>query len=622
MTTFLWGDFETYFAKDYTLSKVTPAEYILDARFEALGCAFIEDDGPSFWIDGPDLPAFFAEFDWTDTVFISHNALFDACIMAWRYHVKPLMWGDTLAMARAVAYHKTGSVSLKALAEHYGLPPKWDTTNRFKGYGLAQVKQYPDLYNELVLYGCDDVEKCKFLWQRLLADGFPPAQLEVVDMQIRMCTEPKFVADPQLLWNHLTAVMTRKEELIASCGEDVTTLASSAKFAAVLEGLGIEPPMKISRTTGEPAYAFAKTDRAFTDLEEHEDPDVQALVAARLGVKSTLEESRTKRFIAISNLTWLNGERPGSVPIPLRYAGAHTGRFSGDWKVNAQNLPRYPNDALRRALRAPEGHEVVSCDLSQVEARLTATLAGQSDLIEQFRRGEDVYASFASRIYDKPIDKQTDDGIPRQLGKVAILSLGYGASWRTFQGMVRSQSNRTIFLDDDEAHRIVKLYRSTYRAIPWLWYECDNLIFALAEKERASLGPCVIVDGTILLPSGHRLHYDGLQQVPNEQTGRMSWMYKHGTQPKYLYGAKLVENCVQALAFVVIMEAAIRVKRLFRGSLKLAHQVHDELIYIVPAEIAEEVKTIVTAEIAKPPLWLPGAPIAAEGAKGESYGAC
>jgi len=622
MIKFLWADFETYWSKDYTLSRMTPPEYILDARFEALGCAFIEDDGASFWIDGPDLPAFFATVDWPNTVFITHNALFDACILAWRYHAAPLLWGDTLAMAQAYCFHETGSVSLASLAKHYGMPPKWDTAKQFKGYNLAQVKGYPELYAELVMYGCDDVEKCKFLWRRMLADGFPQTQLEVVDMQIRMATEPRFLADHQRLWDHLTNVLDRRDKLIARCGEDQTTLASSKKFAAVLEAYGVQPPMKVSKTTGKLTYAFAKTDREFTDLEQHEDEDVQALVAARLGVKSTLEESRTRRLISIAQLPWSNGYGAGSLPIPLRYSGAHTHRFSGDWGINAQNLPRFPNDEIRKCLIAPPGFQVVSCDLSQVEARITATLAGQDDLVDQFRNKQDVYSIFASSIYNKPVDKTTDKGRARTVGKHGILSLGYGASWRTFQGMVRAQSNRTIFLEDEECERIVKLYRSTYRDIKNYWRLCDDLLFTIADGKTQRCGPVVIENSTILLPSGHRLRYNDLKQVENEETGRSSWCYRHGKQIKYLYGAKLVENIVQSLAFVVIMEAAVRVKRIFKGQLSLSHQVHDELIYVVPTPVAEEVKEIVVREIAFPPLWLPGAPLAAEGAVGDSYGDC
>jgi DNA polymerase len=310
------------------------------------------------------------------------------------------------------------------------------------------------------------------------------------------------------------------------------------------------------------------------------------------------------------------------MPIPLRYSGAHTHRFSGDWKINAQNLPRFPNDALRKTFRAPTGMKVVSVDLSQVEARLTATLAGQDDLVEQFRNRQDVYSIFASRIYNKPVDKETDEGRARTVGKHGILSLGYGASWRTFQGMVRNMSNRTIFLEDEECQRVVRLYRSTYWHIGNFWRECDGVLMDLADGREKARPPVIIQGGTILLPTGHRLRYNDLQQVENEETGRMQWICRFGRQLKYLYGAKLVENIVQALAFCVIMQAAVRIKRLFREELKLAHQVHDELIYVVPERLAAEIGEIVVAEVAKPPLWLPEAPLAAEVAIGDSYGDC
>jgi DNA polymerase I-like protein with 3'-5' exonuclease and polymerase domains len=112
---------------------------------------------------------------------------------------------------------------------------------------------------------------------------------------------------------------------------------------------------------------------------------VQALVAARLGNKSTLEETRTQRFIDIS--------KRGLLPVPIRYYAAHTGRWGGDDKINLQNLPsRGPNaKALKRSIIAPEGHMIVEADSAQIEARVLAWLAEQEDLVTAFTNKEDVY---------------------------------------------------------------------------------------------------------------------------------------------------------------------------------------------------------------------------------------
>jgi DNA polymerase I-like protein with 3'-5' exonuclease and polymerase domains len=155
----------------------------------------------------------------------------------------------------------------------------------------------------------------------------------------------------------------------------------------------LSPPTKISARTDKESFAFAKSDEAFKALQEHEDTRVQALVAARIGLKSTLEETRTERFIGI-------GIR-GTMPVPIRYYAAHTGRWGGSDKINLQNLPsRGPNaKVLKSCICAPEGHTLIEADSAQIEARVLAWLAGQVDLIRAFEKGEDVYKKMAATIY-------------------------------------------------------------------------------------------------------------------------------------------------------------------------------------------------------------------------------
>jgi DNA polymerase len=133
----------------------------------------------------------------------------------------------------------------------------------------------------------------------------------LIDLTIRMFTEPTLILDKEVLTNHLSIVKSAKEQLLGKALVDKADIMSNPKLADLLHKCGVEPPTKISPTTGKEAFAFAKSDEAFKELLEHENPVVQAIVAARLGVKSTLEETRTERFIGIA-------ER-GTLPIPLRY---------------------------------------------------------------------------------------------------------------------------------------------------------------------------------------------------------------------------------------------------------------------------------------------------------------
>lgn len=627
----VWLDFETFFSEEYSLRKMTPIEYILDPRFEALGCAFVLADGTSTWVDGPDLPWFFENgLDLSDLLVVSHNANFDALILARRFNVYPLMYGDTLSMARNWLSHALSSHSLENISKHYGMPAKWDTTKRFKGMSLAMIKTVPELYAELKGYAIDDAQKCRQLFIRWMAEGFPPTEMEVIDWVVRMVTQPQLEFDRGALATYLAEVKAKKQALLDAAfldKENLSSIMSDAQLATKLLMLGVCPvPMKTSKTTGKQAYAFAKTDKEFQALREHEEPMVQALVEARLGHKSTIEETRTERLLAISNFTI-------SAPVPLKYSGAHTHRFSGDWKINLQNLQR--GGKLRYALKAPKGKIVVAIDASQIEARFNATLAGQADLIEQFRRGEDVYAIFAYDIYGYTVDKYK---FPRErfVGKTGILSLGYGSSPPVFQNMCRVQGQ--VNLTDAEATSIVMIYRQKMKQIVANWKHAGNVILprmagVAGEAEDIvdsifggdpgnwqAWGPLAITRQAIILPDGNRLRYRDLRREFDREFGTQ-WVFMRGSATHRIYGAKLVENVIQALAFVHIKQVAMRVRKMTEGLLLPAHQVHDELIYVVDENLAEQVSRLVVDEMSKAPEWMPHVPLAAEAHIGPSYGA-
>jgi len=607
LLTKLFLDFETYYSDDYTLKKLTPIEYIMDPRFEALGCAFVTDDDVRSWVDGPDLPALFEKIDWSRIYAVSHNALFDMLILAYRYNVRPALYGCTLSMARNWLSHELTYLSLASLAKHYGMTDKMETVQKTKGVNFRLMKSMPWLHREVALYAVDDAAKCAYLFDRMIFDGFPPNELEIVDWVVRMAANPQFELDQGLLAEHLAWIKAQKEQLLRACGlTEPSALMSDNMLAVQLDALGVAVPMKVSATTGKEAFAFAKTDRDFKDLLEHPEPRVQALVAARLGHKSTLEETRTARLMSISRCA-------PSLPVPLRYSGAHTHRFSGDWKINLQNLPR--GGELRRTLKAPKGKLVVSVDASQIEARINATLSEQWDLVEAFRQGRDVYAEFAEKIYGYPVDKRTHK-IERFVGKTGILSLGYGSSDVVFQNMVRVQGD--VKLTVSEAASIVFLYRQNFKQIVANWRHANDLLLPMiAQGGEVAWGPLLTEKYAMTLPNGNMLRYRDLRQELVDD--RWQWRFMRANMPKRIYGAKLVENAVQALAFIHIAEVAMRVARITEGQLYPAHQVHDELLYVVDEKLAPLVRDVVVQEMAKSPEWMPKAPLAAEGNFGHTY---
>lgn len=333
---FVFADFETYYDKTYTLKKMTPAEYILDQRFEAIMLNVIEDMEPPRIIDGPDIPAYLATLDPLDTATVTFNALFDNAILAWRYNFVPAQMFDCMNMVRALHGYELRRFSLEAVAQHFGLPPKLKTIDKVIGLHRDKIKER-GLWDEMCQYCEDDNKKCATIFWKLIPE-FPITEWKVMDLVIRATVEPKFQADDDLLQQHYDHIIVEKQRLLDEAQAEKKELMSAAKFTLRLQELGVMVEYKTS-STGRLIPAFAKTDKFMTDLLEHDDPRVQVLAMARLGHKSTIMETRVKRYLDISRLPWPNYCR-GNIPMPLRYGAAHTHRLGGDWKMNPQNLPK------------------------------------------------------------------------------------------------------------------------------------------------------------------------------------------------------------------------------------------------------------------------------------------
>ncbi len=606
-------DNEAYYSKTHSLRKMTIPEYILSPEWETIGWACIDGvNGKPFWLEGDEVANWLGSINLDDVGICCHNTPYDGSILSLRYDLHPAFYFDTMAMSRAQLAHLTnGRVSLDTIAKHYGLPEKGKAIHKVEGLHLQEIKD-AGFYDEYVAYSCHDVHLCREIFKRLMPD-FPNGELKIIDELVNMVTQPMFAINRGLLVEHLTKIRERKAALLARINLSKLELMSNDKFAAALESLGVVAPRKISPTTGVETWALAKTDKEFQALAEHPSEDVQALVAARLGHKSTLEETRTERFIAIHDATQAGLGYP-AMPVPLRYSGAHTHRFSGDWSLNLQNLPSRGNTTLRDALVAPDGYVVVTCDSSQVEARLTAWLSGQGSLVEQFDKGEDVYSSFASKVYGYTVTKKNKT--ERFLGKTCILGLGFGMGHVKFRETIRVQAAAMgidLPMNEDDAKRIVWLYRNTYDRINQTWRGLSDLLFDMADgrSDGRTFGPCTIEGTSILLPTGLRIQYPDLRREGTDL------IYGLGRR---IYGGKCLENIVQALDRVVVIDASQRVKA--RTGYRMTHQMHDELVYVVPENYAEEMKAVLLEEMCRRPVWGPDLPLDAEAGVGKTFGAC
>lgn len=602
-------DFETYYSRDFSLTKMTTEEYVRSPHFEVIGVAVKVGDEDTKWFSGTyaETKQFLQQFNWRESLALAHNAMFDAAILTWHFGIKPRGWIDTLSMARAVHGTEVGG-SLAALAKHYQLGIKGTEVNDALG-----KRRLDFTTQELARYGeycVNDVDLTYDLLQCLLKD-FPQMELRLIDLTIKMYSEPVLVLDKVVLAEHLAAVQKKKEDLLAKVTVDKATLMSNPQFADVLTSLGVTPPTKISPTTGRETLALAKNDEEFKALAEHPNPDVQALVAARLGTKSTLEETRTERFISIA-------ER-GAMPVPLKYYAAHTGRWGGTDNLNLQNLPR--SSPLKHAIRAPQGYVMIDSDSSQIEARTLAWLAGQWDLVQAFERGEDVYRIMASAIYNKPVEDITKD--ERFVGKTTILGSGYGMGAKKFQAQLK---NFGVTIAEEEAQRIISVYRETYPRIPLLWKDCQKALVAILIGQRAGLPedkPQIYAEGEhgIRLPNGLYLKYPNLR-IHVTPEGKEEFVYdtKKGKAviPNRIYGGKVTENICQALARIIIGEQMLIIARRYR----VVMTVHDAIACIAPKEEAEVAKGFIEQCMRMRPDWCEELPLNCEAGYGETYGSC
>jgi DNA polymerase I-like protein with 3'-5' exonuclease and polymerase domains len=589
-------DWESYFDKEYSLTKLSTEGYVNDPRFEAICIAVKKNNDPTQVYSGShkEISKWLGQFDFESGMGIAHSGIFDYTILTWKFNRSFKLLGCTLSMARALHGTEVGG-SLKALAEHYGIGEKG--TEIYNAIGKRRLRFTEPELEAYMMYCKNDVDLTYELFKRL-APHFNRTQIKLIDLTLRMHTEPRLLLDKMLLTQHLHNVQTKKEELMAKIVTDKSELMSNPMFAKALEMRGVEPPMKTSARTGKETYAFAKSDEGMKVLLEHENPEVQALVAARIGVKSTLEETRTQRFIEMA-------KRFGKLPVPLKYYGAITGRWAATDGTNLQNIPR--GSVIKEAIVAPEGWKIVGADLSNVELRVGLYFAGQMDKLNLLATGTDLYKDFASSVFGVSYDDVDEE--QRFIGKQSSLSLIYCVGPGKLRAAIKSLSGKDI--GEVEAKRIVDIYRRDYALVKKAWYEGDKALQAVFNNSAFTFGDVVklpvLGSAGIKLPSELFLQYPNLKQTINED-GRKQWTYAQRKERVYTHGGKCYQQTIQALATCIMGEAAVRISK----KLPIALLIHDAVYCVVPDELVDRAAEFIVEELKRPPEWAPDLPLDAE----------
>ena len=630
-------DLETFWDVGHSLTKMSPIAYCMHPDTEVISCAFKFDNEETEVIFGEqNVIDYCNNVDWSQYWVVGHNLSgFDSMILSWRLGIKPKLWGCTLAMARPI-HAKDVGLSLAKLVKHYRLGRKDNfALLQTKGRHLKDFTEQE--IKDMGVYNKEDVDQCYGLLSRLIPQT-KKSEVMLIDMTIRMLIEPQFDCDDDLLNNTLVEEVERKRTAMLEAAlimkvrepfmdDDETieavlkVLSSAPKFGKLLEALGVEVPKKISPTTEKEIPALAKTDEGFIALQNHENPLVAVAANARLDAKSTLLQTRIKSFLIAAD-----AHPQHKVPIPLKYYGADTtGRWSG-WGYNPQNLPRINpykpklTDALRKSLRAPPGHKVVVADLSGIELRVNHFLwkvPSSMELFQEDVENADLYKAFASKLYEvKESDVSKEQ---RQVGKVAHLGLGFGAGHITFQTVAKTMGGVDISIE--ESKEIVDTWRMTYPDITRAWRRCHNVLPTIMQgAEGGAVDPWGMVYPTpegLQTPKGV-IRYPNLRTEVNEETGRSEFIYGEGRNKARIYAGKIVENIVQHLARHVIADNALDVQK--ELGLIPALTVHDELVYVVPEDKAQETLDSVQRIMRTPPTWWPELLTWSEGDIADTYG--
>ena len=665
---FVTLDYETFYSKEYSLSKLTTEEYVRDPRFEVIMVGLKVDDGPALWVPQPKVRSILKRIDWEDTLLLCHHTQFDGFILSERYGIRPKFYLDTMSMARVKG-------NLKASLAH--LLEKYDTPTQ-KGHEVLQAigKRYSDFSpQELAAYGgycVKDVTGTLELFQRLKRD-FPMNELRSIDQTVRMFCKPLIRINPEPLKQHLVHLAQRRTAVLNTVpGHDeeskLKKLRSNPQFAQLLKDNGVEyPPTKIN-AKGKVTWAFAKTDPGLLALLDTGTPEVQALVEARLGTKSSIERTRCENFLGMS-------ER-GPMPVYLsssgaltthRYAGGATEKDSGSQKQNLQNLNKFIKGSfdphpLRLCLEAPEHCSVVVADSSQVEARISVWFSGQQNVVEAFAEGRDVYSEQASVIYGRNVDRKNvpGDKIAGFVGKTMVLGCGYGtgfvkAAGTFLQGalggdplqfteefakelgasilaftsnkwqMDRAMEDPPATLTTQEwivqcavSSYMVNTFRDNNPQLVAMWGTCGRALDCIYEGIPFSFGVDNIVSVIpkigLQLPEGVIIYY---QDLKKDEEGYTYLGKKDGrVQRVRIYSSKCYENIIQCLAGMIIRRQMLAVGKKY----PVVFQVHDEIVGIAPTAQAPQALDFMLQTMHRAPPWARGLPLAAEGAWAKNYG--
>lgn len=603
------ADAETFWDDEYTLKKYSTSEYVRHSLFECHGFSILRESEafkPRF-VRGPDLKSYFASIDWRGVECIAHNGHFDFLILAERYGVVPARHFCTQAAAR---YVHRGNVrhGVEDLARFYELQGKKDGLLETKGKRLADFTDAD--WALLEPYAIHDA-KLELYYYLKMAPLIPDSERVIMDIAFRMWTQPMLEIDLDMAREALAEAEATRADKIGAGGVDISILRSRNKFAALLREMGIEPPMKRSKTTGKPTYAFARNDEAFIELLEHPDETVSNIIEAKLESSSNLPITRAQRLITM-------GETGPFIAALQPWGAKTTLRLSGANKMNTQNFIR--GGKLRKAIKAPKDHVIIKADQSNIECRKNMWFWDQDDVLDIFRSKGDVYSARATQIFGYPVNRKHYELVDGEkvypqfaegfVGKTTELSLGYGAGPERLRHALATGKEAQVKLSIDECRRIVyEIYRVESYKVAQGWSTAHEWLRFLANGVGTLDYKCITLDAPnhkVWGPDGTFLYYPALQI---DENGDFLYKDQGGANWVYIYGGKFVENLIQWLSRAIISANMRTIAQRYH----LVGQEHDAVYLCVHERDADEALKFTLDTMRASPAWAPTLPLDAEG---------
>lgn len=348
------------------------------------------------------------------------------------------------------------------------------------------------------------------------------------------------------------------------------------------------------------------------------------------------------------------------------FVSKQTGRWSGDARVNFQNMRKKPVlcnehgfpeldekridlalDAAEETGKLPDwvkfsidfrsliiprpGKKMIVSDLSQIEPRVLAWLVGDWDMLNRVAAGDSVYEAHAKATMGYTGDKMDKNSAEYKLAKARVLGLGYQCGWEKFITMAWSLARLDITANDPEEVEEVHPITGAVRKMSGYGHMSKKTvaefraqnpkIVALWERLGFAFRSSVATDFTMTLPNGRKMRYEKVRVQyrieKDKDTGlpRRVTQFAANTDGNWhlFYGGKLTENLVQATARDVFSE---HLDSMDRKGLTVLFHVHDEAVLEVDPQVTAQ---DIEHEMSYCPEWLEGCPIAAHAVEVSHY---